>query len=239
MGSLVDALVADLEKRDSVRLKLGAAVKSVARREDGKLAIELEGGEREEADALVVATPVHAAAKILRTLDPASAESIDGLMGTVSSATIFFAFDEASIGRALDATGFIVPRTGTEELLASTWVSSKWPGRAPKGRVLVRGFLGGAGRQETLEKADDELVTLALFELRKLMPIAKSPLFSRVFRFDHASPQPRVGHLARARALREKLAAFPNVHVIGNGYDGVGIPSCIKSATETAKKITS
>ena len=239
MGSFVDALVADLEKRDGVRLKRGTGVRSMARTEEGKLVLELDDGTNEVADAVVIATPVHVAAKIFRDLDQATAESIEGVMGTVSSATIFFGFEEASIGRPLDATGFIVPRTGGTELLASTWVSSKWQGRAPKGRVLIRGFLGGAGREATLEKTDDELSTLALFELRKLMPISKSPLFSRVFRFMHASPQPRVGHLARARQLREKLEAFPGVYVIGNGYDGVGIPACIKSATETARKITS
>jgi protoporphyrinogen/coproporphyrinogen III oxidase len=237
MGRLIEKLVHDLEARSDVKLKTGAAARNIARLEDGSFAVELVSGNVEKADVLVVATPVHAAAKVLRTLDSGAGDAIDGVMGTVSSATVFFAFDRASVEHALDATGFIVPRSEGEELLASTWVTSKWNDRAPSGRVLIRGFVGGAGHQDTLTKDDDDLAALALLELRKLMPISGSPLFSRVFRFNDASPQLRVGHLARARALHERIAKIENVFVIGNGYDGVGIPACVKSATETARSI--
>ncbi|MGH7328188.1 MAG: protoporphyrinogen oxidase, partial [Polyangiaceae bacterium] len=57
MGSLVDALVSDLEKRDAVRLRRGIGVRSIARTEEGQLVIELENGEHEVADVVVVATP--------------------------------------------------------------------------------------------------------------------------------------------------------------------------------------
>ncbi|MEO7111528.1 MAG: protoporphyrinogen oxidase [Polyangiaceae bacterium] len=237
MGRLIEKLVQDLEARDDVKLKTGAAARTITRLEDGSFAIELVSGNVEKADVVVVATPFHAAAKVLRSFDDGVADAIDGVMGKVSSATVFFAFDRASVGHALDATGFIVPRSEGEELLASTWVSSKWKDRVPNGRVLIRGFVGGAGHQDTLLKDDADLAALALLELRKLMPISGSPLFSRVFRFNDASPQLRVGHLVRARGLHERVSKIENVFVIGNGYDGVGIPACVKSATETAKKI--
>lgn len=237
MGRLIEKLVQDLEARSDVKLKTGAAARTITRREDGSFAIELDSGNVEKADVLVVATPFHAAAKVLRSLDASAADAIDGAMGKVSSATVFFAFDRASVGHSLDATGFIVPRSEGEELLASTWVSSKWNDRAPSGRVLIRGFVGGAGHQDTLLKDDADLAALALLELRKLIPISGSPLFSRVFRFNDASPQLRVGHLVRARALHERVSKIENVFVIGNGYDGVGIPACVKSATETATQI--
>ncbi|MEO8874827.1 MAG: protoporphyrinogen oxidase, partial [Polyangiaceae bacterium] len=239
MGNLIEALVSDLEKRADVTLKIGAAVRKVSRlaENSARFAIELSSGAVLEADVVVVATPVNAAASVLRGIDESAASAVDSLMGTVSSATAVFAFDRSAVNHRLDASGFIVPRTEGDELLASTWISSKWEKRAPTGRVLIRGFLGGAGHEKTLDRDDAELSALALLELRKLMPISGSPLFSRVFRFDKASPQLRVGHLARARRLREKITALANVFVIGNGYDGVGMPACIKSATETANKI--
>jgi oxygen-dependent protoporphyrinogen oxidase len=237
MGRLIEKLVQDLEARDDVKLKTGATARTIARQEDGSFAVELVSGNVEKADVLVVATPFHAAAKVLRTLDNDAGDAIDGVMDKVSSATVFFAFERAAVQHALDATGFIVPRSEGEELLASTWVSSKWKDRSPNGRVLIRGFVGGAGHQDTLSKDDQELTALALLELRKLMGLSGSPLFSRVFRFNDASPQLRVGHLARARALHERIAKIENLFVIGNGYDGVGIPTCVKSATETAAAI--
>jgi len=247
MGRLIEALIRDLEKRDDVTLKTGASVRKVTRvegaadsngaRNTGSFVIELASGTVERADVIVVATPVPAAAGVLRSLEGGAAEAIDAMMGTVSSATVFFGFDRTSIKHALDASGFIVPRSEGEQLLASTWVSSKWVQRAPEGRVLLRGFVGGAGHEKILENDDDALSAFALLELRKLMPISGSPLFSRVFRFDNASPQLNVGHLVRARRLRENLEKMPNVFVIGNGYEGVGMPACIKHASETANAI--
>jgi oxygen-dependent protoporphyrinogen oxidase len=69
------------------------------------------------------------------------------------------------------------------------------------------------------------------------MKIDRAPLFTKVFRFDRSNPQPAVGHLDRLATIRTRLAQFPGVHVIGSGYDGVGIPDCVKQAEETAARI--
>ena len=42
-------------------------------------------------------------------------------------------------------------RTG---IMAGSWLSSKWPDRAPEGYVLVRAFLGGARDPDAISKSD-------------------------------------------------------------------------------------
>ncbi|MEO8877257.1 MAG: protoporphyrinogen oxidase [Polyangiaceae bacterium] len=237
LGRLIEKLVEDLQARSDVTLKTSAAARTITRQTDGSFVVELESGSFEKANVLIVATPARAAAKVVRSLDTRAGDAIDDVMSTVSSATVFFAFNRSAIHRSLDATGFIVPRSEGEDLLASTWVSSKWNDRAPNDRVLIRGFFGGTGHDDALQRDDDDLATRALLALRKLMPISGAPLFSRVFRFNELSPQLRVGHLVRARALREKIASIENLFLIGNGYDGVGVPTCVKAATETARSI--
>ena len=37
--------------------------------------------------------------------------------------------------------------------------------------------------------------------------------------------------------LRKHLASFPGLYVAGNGYDGIGIPECIRQAREVAATI--
>jgi oxygen-dependent protoporphyrinogen oxidase len=103
----------------------------------------------------------------------------------------------------------------------------------------MRAFFGGAWGESVLAQDDEALAATALDELRRFMTIKGKPLFTKVFRFDRSNPQPAVGHLERLATIREHLARYPGVYVIGSGYDGVGIPDCIKQAEETAARILS
>jgi oxygen-dependent protoporphyrinogen oxidase len=70
------------------------------------------------------------------------------------------------------------------------------------------------------------------------MGIDAEPRLTRVFRFERASAQMRVGHLATMRALHERLASVaPGVRVAGGGYDGVGIPDCIRQGQDAVKAL--
>jgi len=189
-----------------------------------------------ECDAIVFAAPPPALAKLLEPVDErASRIAKDIRCG--SSAAVFLAYKRGDVEHPLDATGFVVPRSSKNEIVACTFVTSKWEGRAPKGHVLLRAFVGGAGREAALDATDDALVSIARRELASLMGRLGEPVMSRVFRHVQASPQPEVGHLERMRMLSERLATLPDVHVIGNGYFGTGIPDCIKQGNAAAKKI--
>jgi len=69
------------------------------------------------------------------------------------------------------------------------------------------------------------------------MGIVAPPSLVRVFRFLRASPQPLVGHPGRMRRAREILKATPGIHLVASGYDGVGIPDCIRQADDAATSI--
>ena len=106
-------------------------------------------------------------------------------------------------------TGFVVPRVEHSALLAGTWVTSKWPGRAPDGHALLRGFLGGGRDPHRLEHTDDELIAVAREELETLLGISGAPLFARLSRWTRQSPQYEVGHLQRVARIEQRLAAVP------------------------------
>jgi oxygen-dependent protoporphyrinogen oxidase len=146
------------------------------------------------------------------------------------------AFTRSDISFPLDATGYIVPRASGRPALAATWVSSKWAGRAPEGQALLRVFLGGVGRGDVMAAEDDELERLARAELALSMKLFRAPLWARVFRFERASPQPLVGHPGRMRRLKALLP--DGLHLVASGYDGVGIPDCVRQAVAAARVIT-
>jgi oxygen-dependent protoporphyrinogen oxidase len=161
-----------------------------------------------------------------------------GEIDYASSGTVALAFPRAAVAHPLNGSGFVVPRAEGSGILAASWLSSKWPHRAPDDRVLMRAFVGGARDPEALQKSDAELIELAGSALRPLLGITGEPLLTRVYRFERANAQHEVGHLDRMAAIERALAARPGVYVTGSGFRGVGIPDCVADARATARKVS-
>jgi oxygen-dependent protoporphyrinogen oxidase len=232
--TLVHALAARLAT-DGAVLRTNARVRGLSRATSSRWRLDVEGADSLEADAVLVAAPAHAAARVLVGID----EELCKLVGALqygSTVTVFFAYRRADVTHPLDGVGFIVPSALDRLALASTWVSSKWSHRAPDGHVLLRVFLGGARRESLLAGTDAELTELARTDLRALMGLGAEPLWSRVFRFERASAQMRVGHLSAMRAIHQRMAQVaPGVTVAGGGYGVTGIPDCIREGQGAAR----
>jgi oxygen-dependent protoporphyrinogen oxidase len=86
-----------------------------------------------------------------------------------------------------------------------------------------------------LDRSDDDLVLLAREELERWLGPLGETRISRVNRYEQASPQPMLGHLARMRKIHERIEEHAGLHLAGNGYDGSGIPDCIKQSDRAAR----
>jgi oxygen-dependent protoporphyrinogen oxidase len=233
MGALVAALVERLGTQGAV-LRTSAGARKVDRRGTGWI-VELDSGETLEADRVLLAAPAHVSAHLLRDADGALADAL-GEVRYVSTATAFLAYEAAQVQEKLDGVGFVVPPALGRPILAGTWVSSKWSGRAPEGHVLLRVFFGGAGREAILQEDDAALAALGHRELGRWMKLAGEPAWSRVFRFDGARPQMRVGHLAAMRRIRALAgSAVKGVRIAAGGFDGDGIPDCVRQGEEAGR----
>jgi oxygen-dependent protoporphyrinogen oxidase len=221
---------------DGVSLRSGVGVDAVVKSSGGYL-VRLSTGATLEADKVLLAVPGYAAAELVKPLDGDAA----GVLSKIeygSTATVFLGYRRDAIGHPLAGVGFVVPRAARRPALAGTWVSSKWDHRAPPDHVLLRVFLGGAWAQSVLKGSDGDLVTVARGELRTLMGVDAEPDMTRVFRFDRSAAQMKVGHLAAMHGLHEKLAQrLPGLLVAGGGYDGVGIPDCIRQGEDAGRQM--
>jgi oxygen-dependent protoporphyrinogen oxidase len=228
----LQVLVDELTRRlpDSA-LQLGRPVGTLDKLPNGQW--RLDGAF--DCDAVVVATPAHAAATLLRPLDHQLAADLDGIP-YASSATVTLAFRREEIPHPLDGFGFVVPHAERRALLAGTFSSLKYPGRAPAETMLVRAFVGGALRPELVELDDAALTAAVQRELTELIGVRAAPHLVRIARWRRAMPQYQVGHLERIAAIRRRAAAL-GVHLAGNAYDGVGIPDCIRSGEEAADAV--
>jgi oxygen-dependent protoporphyrinogen oxidase len=225
--------VADHVRKGGATLRIATGVDAVVRA-GGTWRVDLDGGDQIVADAVILAVPARAAASLVRGTDAGAATELEAIPFG-STATVFLGYRRADVAHPLDGVGFVVPRSLGRPILASTWVSSKWTGRAPEGHVLLRAFFS---LTQGPARSDDELVRLARDELRTLMGLDATPVLTRVFRFDRASPQMRVGHLARIRELKERLSRVaPGLRLAGGGYEGIGIPDSVRQGRDAARAV--
>ena len=230
VGELIGSLQARLE-RTTVRTE-SPATRACRSQSGSGFAVESPAGVT-TADALIVATPAHAAAKLLRELDHGLAERLETIRYH-SSAIVAFGFEQAAFSTRPEGFGFVVPRSERKRLVALTWVSAKFPFRSPEDQLLVRCFLGGARDPAVLEEDDDKLAAMALQDLNEILGECPRPVFQRIYRWDRCMPQYAVGHLERLKEIESRLAGQPGLFLAGNGYRGVGIPDCIQSAAAAA-----
>ena len=137
------------------------------------------------------------------------------------------------IRHPLTGSGFVVPRVEHTGILAASWLSSKWPNRAPEDRVLMRTFVGGARDPQALGQSDAELIRASLAALRPLLGIDGEPRLTRVYRWTRGNAQHEVGHLDRMAAIDRALSRHPGLFLTGSAWRGVGIPDCVADGRKT------
>jgi len=225
MQTLVDALARRLPEGAT---RLGARVTALAPGRDGGWRVELTGGDAVEASEVVLATPAFVTAELVRPHDSALADLLARIT-YASSAIVTLAYARSQVAHALDGFGFVVPAIEGRRIIAGSFTSVKYEGRAPAEQVLLRVFAGGvlAAHLATLPEA--ELVAVAEQELAELLGVRGAPALVRVARHLRAMPQYEVGHLARVAAIEAATARLGGLTVAGSAYRGVGIPDCVHS----------
>jgi oxygen-dependent protoporphyrinogen oxidase len=190
-----------------------------------------------ETQTVILATPAFVTARLTRDLAPDLSE-LCAAIPYASSATVALGFPRGAIRHPLNGSGFVVPVVEGTGIMAASWLSSKWPHRAPEGRVLLRAFIGGARDPRSLDRSDEDLIDTSLRALTPLLGIVGAPMLSKVYRWERASAQHEVGHLARVAAIDRVLERRPGLFVTGSGFRGVGIPDCVGDGRRTARAAT-
>jgi len=232
MEELVQALAGRLPP-GAVRLKERV---TALERQGAGWRVATEGGATMDADAVILATEAYQAARLLRHADPGLGHLLEDIP-YASSATVTLAYRRGAIRHALDGFGFVVPQVERRPVIAGTFSSVKYPGRAPEGHVLLRVFVGGALNESAVAADDAALVAAARAELAALLGAEGAPVFTRVNRYVKAMPQYQVGHLTRVDAIESAVRRLPGLALAGAAYRGVGIADCIHSGEEAAERL--
>lgn len=155
-----------------------------------------------------------------------------------SCAIAIMAFDKATFDGDLKGSGLLITRNTDTPLTACTILNQKWPQTTPDDKIVLRVFIGKPGNDVVEHLNDKELSELAVKEIQRIMNFAAQPEWVRINRLIHCMPQYNVGHRAGITAVREHVAKhYPNLHLIGTPFDGIGIPDGVKQAKELVQSI--
>ena len=192
--------------------------------------------EQFKADAVCLAVPAYIAASLLSDVDTRLADKLRAIK-YASTATINFGYKRTAIEHPLNGFGFVVPVIEKRSLIACTFSSVKFAGRAPNDHVLLRAFAGGALQPEIFALDESELASRVESDLRELLKIHEDPRFIEVAKWERSMPQYEVGHLDRVNEIERLVAGLPGLALAGNSYRGAGIPDCIRSGEAAAEYV--
>ena len=239
MEQLVDWFVGSLDRTEC---RLSCRVDQIRKTDSGweiqtsSCADGAEQSESIEADAIVVATSASIAGKLLDGVDGELARQL-GSIQAASSAIVVMGVDRDQIVRPFDGYGIIVPSVLGRKVIATSFSSNKFAGRAPTGKLLTRTFIGGALQSELVELGDEALIKIAVDELNATVGFSGQPELSRVYRWRNCMPQYHLGHVERVESIQRMTKRHLGLELAGNSYRGVGIPACVQSGSEAINRL--
>ena len=235
-SSLVQA-IADHLPDGAVRRN--TAVQSLEKTEQGwrlTLTAKAGGQETQDFDSVIVATPAPAAARLLASIDNVASDRLAGIPHA-SAAILCLGYRRDQLSRPLDGFGFVVPAAENRPIMAGSFSSNKFPGRAPDDHVLIRVFFGGALDGERVDASDEELKRIAQQQLGELIGVSGEPVLVQCVRWRDAMPQYHLGHQRRVAELEDRVAQIRGLELANNALRGVGVPQCIAEGERAAEAI--
>lgn len=236
VGRLVGALV----ERGGFEVRTQATVRRVRRDADGwELVVgPTTAAVLERFDAVVMAAPAPAAARLLAEAAPRAAFALAGV-DYASMVVVSFLLEGADLPAG---TGFLVPPVESTTIKAATFSTRKWAwlAEAADSATVVRTSVGRAGETALLQRDDASLTEAALADLRAIVePEGRigEVAASVVQRWGGGLPQYEVGHLDVVRRVAEDVATVPGLEVCGAAYEGVGIAAVVGTARAAAERI--
>jgi oxygen-dependent protoporphyrinogen oxidase len=235
MVRLPQAIAHAARMTGNVELRLGTALSALGR---GGM-VTLADGTTVAADGIVVATSGLTAAEVVGSVSPDARGLLAGVHH-VSVAFVRVAVRPTDLGRPLDGSGVLVPRTEGRLVTACSWASQKWEHLGSDrgdGTEIVRAAVGRDGEQAALELDDAALAERVVDDLTPLLDLRGAPTATSVHRYPRAFPQYRPGHLDRVAAMEAALGRdAPDVVVAGMHLRGVGITAAVASGEAAADR---
>jgi oxygen-dependent protoporphyrinogen oxidase len=243
LGQLPGAIV----EHAGLEVRTRATVRDLARRSGGGWNLVVGSAHDPEivqADAVVLATPAPASARLLSDVAPDAALELSRIE-YASMAIITLAFRRREFPQTT-GSGFLVPPVDGRTVKGATYSFAKWGWVAEAGAgadsggddlLVMRCSIGRHHEEQVLQVDDERLVETALHDLSDAIGLSVRPVDQHVQRWGGGLPQYALGHVDRVNQVRLAVAKEGPIAVCGAAYEGLGIPACIASAEAAATQV--
>ncbi|MAT14435.1 MAG: protoporphyrinogen oxidase [Planctomyces sp.] len=226
--------------RENAELRTGHKLTKLEPLEAGyRLTFDVAGSSEpvvKEVDRVLLTTPAYASAKLVEGFASELAKPLRQIE-YASCALVLSGHKLTDFTHPMDANGLVIPYVENRRILAVSFTSRKFPGRAPEGHILLRTFVGGALQPELMNCSDEEIKKFTLEELRDIFGLHAEPDFIEVSRYVGAMPQYHVGHAQRVAEIHKQAEKLSGFELAGNIYEGVGIPDCVHNAEAAVARL--
>jgi oxygen-dependent protoporphyrinogen oxidase len=196
-----------------------------------------EGEQTVEAKSIVLTTPAHVSAPILKNLSPLTSTALQDI-SYPPVASVILAYPDDALRFPLKGFGNLIPRNQGLRTLGTIWSSTLFPGRAPQGWNILTNFIGGATDPEIAQLSEEQIIQQVHQDLQQvLLQSEAAPKPLAVHLWSKAIPQYTLGHLDRLETLKEGLKPFPGLFLCSNYLDGVSLGDCVRRGEETAQSV--
>lgn len=218
----------------NTQVELNRPVQSVTRNANGwRLRFD---SHESDFDGLLISAPARVASKLLDQVDQDLSDQLQSIC-YASSAIVVHGFKRQDIEHSLDGFGFVVPLRESRNILAASFSSIKYSGRAPEDSVLIRSFVGGACQPQLLRNSDGVICEMVKKELADLLGVRGEPILESIVRWTESMPQYHIGHSKLIAEIEDRVDSIHNLAIAGKSYRGVGIPACVQSGEIAAESL--
>ncbi|MDY4022113.1 protoporphyrinogen oxidase [Staphylococcus borealis] len=232
LSSFIEALAENIESK-GVTIRYQSPVNDIQINKDNYEIVTDQGSE--QFDGVLITTPHQT---FMKWFNHDEAFKYFNQMDSTSVATVVFAFDEKDIENTYNGTGFVIARTSKTDITACTWTTKKWPFTTPKGKVLIRAYVGKPGDTVVEDHTDEEIATIARRDLNKMMTFKGDPEFTIVNRLTKSMPQYHIGHMSQIRKIQQHVKqTYPALRITGAPFEAVGLPDCIQQGKNAVEEL--
>jgi oxygen-dependent protoporphyrinogen oxidase len=215
MTSFIDAMTVRLRDRLQSRFRLGEEVTRLP-----------------DVANLVLTTPTDVTARLIRSVDPASADALERVRySSLVSATVFVS--KAHLRTVPQGTGVLFPPVENRKVLGILYNSSAFPERVtdPGGTASFTVILGGSSEPGLIQAPDSEILDRIQDEFADLYGLSDRPLLTRIHRWPRAIPQYGPDLLRAWAALEKGFCSRPGRVFFGNASGEVSLRGMIETAS--------
>lgn len=214
-------------------IRLGTPVTALCHDADGWTVRTDDGDER--FDGVVSTIPLHRLPDIVFDTEVDLSPLADVAYPPLS--VLALGFRRTDVEHPLDGFGVLVPEREGLDVLGALFSSTLFPGRAPAGHVLLTCFIGGMRHPDLADRPTDDLVALALDDLRSLLGVQGEPVFVHRKLWQHAIPQYHVGYGRVIETMEALEARHPGLGIAGNVRRGISVGDALEAGLDAANRV--